>query len=349
MQSPGIRDAGMSRFRASWRAIALAALPLLGACSGPKLGDPDTALPRVQAMMADHDYKDAADLGGQLTEDDKADPKDRAEAAYLAGEAEMELGHDAKAFERYRYVLENAPWSEHAIAIEHRLFEIGATMLFSDEYDGWFSDRGKGVEALETLQAHFRTSDDADEALKLVGDYFAGEEEYAEAALSYLRVADEYPDSEWAERCLWLAGHMRLLASGGPSYDRNDLLRARELFVRSLSEHPNGVAAAQSREDLALTLELLAAHEVVVADFYFRRDVVAGETVRLANAALLFPETVSGRLARARLQAMGYDMATLANDPALNSIDKLKATRPRWERERDSARSDKNKLGSVLP
>jgi tetratricopeptide (TPR) repeat protein len=323
----------------AWPLVALAGLPLLAACASEQLGDPDTALPRVQALMAEREYDDAAELGGELTESEEADPKDRAEAAFLAGEAEMELGHDAKAFERYRYVLENAPWSEHALAIEDRLFEIGNTMLFGDEYDGWFDDRAKGVEALETLQAHYRSSDKADEALKLVGDYFASQEEYAEAALSYLRVADEYPGSEWAERCLWLAGHMRLLVSGGPQYDRNDLLRARELLQRSLTEHPDGVAAGPAREDLDLTLELLAACEVVVADFYARRDVIPGETVRLANAALLYPGTVSGRHAKERLAAMGIDVAALADDPSRQSIDKLKATRPRWERERDSARA----------
>jgi len=290
--------------------------------------------------MATQDFEDAAELGGVVTESEEVDPKDRAEAAFIAGEAEMALGHDVKAFAHYRYVLENAPWSEHALAIEQRLFEIGNRMLFGEEYSGWFDDRGRGVEALETLQAHFRSSDRADDALKLVADYFASEDEFAEAALAYLRVADEYPDSEWAERSLWLAGRMRLLSSGGPEYDRNDLLRARELLERSLREHPSGVAAVQSREDLGLTLELLAACEVYVADFYARRHVPDGEDVRLANAALLFPNTVSGRRARARLEAKGIDVAALADDPARQSIDKLKSTRPRWERERDSARFD---------
>jgi len=322
--------------------LALLALPLaalLAGCASENLGDPMTALPRVQALMGEREYKDAADLGGQLVESDEADPKDRAEAAFLAGEAEMALGHDAKAFERYRYVLENAPWSEHALAIEKRLFEIGQRMCFGEEYSGWFDDRGKGVEAFETLQAHFRSSDEADDALKLVGDYFAGQDEFAEAALAYLRVADEYPDSEWAERCLWLAGHMRLLVSGGPQYDRNDLLRAQDLLQRSLTQHPSGVAAPQAKEDLALTLELLAACEVVVADFYARRDVLPGETLRLANAALLYPETESGRRAKLRLEALGIDVASLANDPARESIDKLRPVRPRWERERDSVRA----------
>jgi tetratricopeptide (TPR) repeat protein len=318
--------------------LLLALLPL-AACGSVPLGDPETALARVQSYEATGDFDDAAELGGVLAESEEADPRDRAEGAFIAGESEMELGHDVKAFARYRYVLENAPWSEHALAIEQRLFEIGQRMLFGEEYSGWFDDRARGVEVLETLQAHFRSSDRADDALRMVGDYFASEEEFAEAALAYLRVADEYPDSEWAERSLWLAGRMRLLSSGGPQYDRNDLLRARELLDRSLREHPNGVAATQSREDLDLTLELLAACEVYVADFYARRHVPAGEDLRLANAALMFPNTVSGRLARERLQAKGIDVAALAGDPARESIDKLRPTRPRWERERDSARS----------
>jgi outer membrane protein assembly factor BamD (BamD/ComL family) len=238
-------------------------------------------------------------------------------------------------------VLESAPWSTHALVIEQRLYTIGQVMLFGEEYDGFFSDRGRGVDALETLAAHFRASERADDALKLVGDYFASEDqaEWGEAALSYLRVADEYPQSEWAERCLWLAGHCRKRLAQGPAYDRNDLLRARELLQRSLDTHPRGVAVVQARADLAEVHEQLAASELVVADFYAARGVAEGERVRLANAALAYPDTAAGRLARERLLSMGLDPAALAADPGLNSRDAIRATRPRWEQLRDGART----------
>jgi tetratricopeptide (TPR) repeat protein len=319
--------------------VLVLVLVLAAGCSGPQLGDPHTALERVRELVAAGETDEAAELGGVLVASEEASPEDRAEAAFLAGEAEMQLGRPVKAFERYRYVLENAPWSTHAIAIENRLLEIGKLMLFSDEYGGFFSDRGRGVDALETLAAHFRASEQADDALKLVGDYFAGPdvEEWGEAALSYQRVADEFPQSEWAERCLWLAGHCRMLLAQGPRYDRNSLLQARELLQRSIETYPRGVAITESRADLANVLDQLAESELLVAEFYAARGVLAGERLRLANAALGYPATPAGRWARERLLAMGIDPADLAN-PSDNSLDAIRAVRPLWEQRRDGAR-----------
>jgi tetratricopeptide (TPR) repeat protein len=316
------------------------ALLLATACTGPALGDPSTALDRVRAYAEADEPDDAAELGGMLAESREATPQDRAEGAFLAGEAEMQLGNHGRAFERYRYVLENAPWSTHALVIEDRLYEIGRVMLFDEAYDGFFSDRGRGVDALETLAAHFRASERADDALKLVGDYFASEdnEQWGEASLGYLRVADEYPQSEWAERCLWLAGHCRMLLAQGPQYDRNSLLRARELLERSTTTHPRGVAVAEARADLESVMRQLADAEIVVADFYAARGVPVGERLRLANAALGYPDTPGGRWARDRLLAMGIDPQSLAGDPSAHSLDAIRSIRPLWEQRRDGER-----------
>jgi hypothetical protein len=71
----------------------------------------------------------------------------------------------------------------------------------------------------------------------------------------------------------------------------------------------------------------------VVADFYLGRGVPAGELLRLANAALLYPETEAGRAAHARLALAGLDPAALAGDPRRQSTDTIRFVLPRWERE----------------
>jgi tetratricopeptide (TPR) repeat protein len=186
------------------RLPALLLAALAAACSAAPLEDPQGALARMEGLAAEGRDEEASELANRIVASPDVSAQDRAEAAFQGGEIEMARGRHARAFEQYRYVLENAPWSTHASTIEKRLFEIGRIMLFDESYSGFFDDRGRGVDALETLVAHFRSSDRADDALKLVGDYFASDEvgEYAEATLSYLRVVDEYPESEWAERCL---------------------------------------------------------------------------------------------------------------------------------------------------
>lgn len=335
-----------------WPWFAVACAGLAAACGGVPLGDPTTAMARLHEAQDQGETKQVAGLGETIRKSTELTFEDRAEAAFLAAEAEVEREELGAAFDDYRWILENAPWSEHVDVIEDRLFTIGKTMLFGEEYAGWFDDRGRGVEVMETLAAHYRASDKADDALRLVGDYFASDDvrAWGEASLSYLRVADEFPDSEWAERCLWLAGHCRLNEALGPRYDRNELLRAEQLLKRSLKDHPHGVALIETKADLSTCREELAQAELVVADFYAGRNVLPGEIVRLTNAAALYPETEGGKQAAQRLLAMGLDPAVLAQDPTRNSIDTVHFVLPRWEREADEKRkSDSKAAGGKYP
>lgn len=317
-------------------AAALAALVLAG-CAGPRPLPGMDLLASARFAFEHERHEEALEFAEAVLEqrdeeagaDDVTRPGTQAEgeAAWIGAESALALGRHLKAFRLYKRVLESAPWLPQAAVIEERLYQIGLAFLYDDEYGGWFDSRARGVEVLETLQVHFRRSDLADDALRHVGDYFASDEvrEYTEAALVYERLQREYPDSEWAERSLWLAGHCRLKSVPGPSYDREEQLRAWDVLRRSLALHPRGVAAAEAARDLAAVREMLARGEVLVADFYAGRGVLEGERLRLANAALAFPGTEAGEEARARLLAMGLDPAALAADPALASLDTLKA------------------------
>jgi outer membrane protein assembly factor BamD (BamD/ComL family) len=314
----------------------LAAMSLLVACSSPLqvpegLDDVDTA-----KMFLDMGRdEDAADLAAGVAKDESVSIQTRAEAAFIAGEAELAQGNDLKAMRHYIFVLENAPWSEHSEVIEDRLFQIGEAFLYDDRYSGWwlfglFNKRSRGVEALETVQAYFRRSDRADDALKMVAEYFEGIDEYEEAAFTYERLVEEYPDSEWVELSLWQGGRCRMKLSNGPDYQRDDMLRAQDLFDKSLRLFPKGMAAGEVRADLIEVREALALNEIVVADFYRGRGVIKGEEIRLANAYLLYPETMGGQEARDRLIRMGVDLETLGLDPSLNAVDNVKPGKLPW-------------------
>lgn len=294
-------------------------------------------LEAVQAFAAAERHEDALEVAEDILEDDENadgdEPRlsrlERADLWFTAAESALALGQHRKAYTYYRLLLENAPWSTYTAVIEDRLFSIGTTFLYDEDYGGFFDDRDRGVEVLETLAVHFHRSDQADDALRHVADHFAREEEWIEASMAYERVWREYPDSEWAERSLWLAAHYRLRPVPGPEYDQQGLLLVHELLTRSRDVHPRGVAADEVASDLARTRELLAAGEVIVADFYAGRGIDAGVSLRLANAALLYPETEGGRTAARRLAELGVTPS--ADAPATSSIDKSRRVPPPWE------------------
>lgn len=268
-------------------------------------------------------YEKALELAERAVEDDELSPDEEADANYLGAEAALSLGKHLKAMRLYRKVLENAPWSPHVADIEFRLYEIGIAFLTLEKYGGWFDSRARGVEALEMLQAHYRRSDRADDALRLVGDYFGQEDvrEWLEAAITHERLFREYPGSEWAERSLWLAGHYRLRLIYGPAYNRDEMLRAEALLELSLDTYPFGAKVRESEADLAKVRDYLSRGEILVANFYRARGNITGERLRLANAAILFPFTKAGEDAIRRLERMGIDLEEIETEPKLSSID----------------------------
>ena len=306
----------------------VAGLP--GCSSTPDLPEGADELDTARLWLEMGRFDETASLAGPMVRDGDESPQDRAEAAFLAGEAEFALGKHAKALQHYRYILENAPWSSHAEVIRDRLFEIGEIFFHSEEYSGWFGGRGRGVEALETFQAWYRNDDRADDALRLVADYFVAEREWQEAAFTYERLIETYPESEWVERSLWRAGWCRLQLAQGPEYDRDELLRAQEQLRTSLRQFPRGVAAQEAAADLARVRDELSRAELVVADFYRSRGRWDGERLRLANAFLLYPETQAGAEARARLLAANVDLEALQIEPGLSSVDSVKPGNPPW-------------------
>ncbi len=116
-----------------------------------------------------------------------------------------------------------------------------------------------------------------------------------------------------------------------------------------MTVHPRGVAVQDARADLAACIEELARSELVVADYYAGRGATIGEQLRLANAAILYPDTAAGKEARERLTAAGLDPARLAQEAGLNSADAVKYQTPRWEREAAAhKKSDDNQGGQPV-
>lgn len=315
-----------SRLRFPAAALVLAGLWGPGCATVPIVPDGMTALAAMQAADQRGEPERVVLIHKKLEAQDGVSFDELAEGAFLAAGAHIELGNHLEAFTQYRRILETWPWSEFSASIEPKLYELGQVFLFDERYDGWiFHQRARGVSVLETLVAHFQRSELADDALMLVAEHFADPKtnEPYEAVLTYERLYKDYPESEWAEKALWLAGHMRLEISHGAHYDRDDLLRSEILLRRSLAEHPRGMYQAEVRADLARVREVLARCELDVADFYAARGEDAGQQLRLANAAILYPDTQAGTEARQRLEALGLDPKVLAADSRLNAVDNV--------------------------
>jgi tetratricopeptide (TPR) repeat protein len=99
------------------------------------------------------------------------------------------------------------------------------------------------LEILSTLLSQFPTAPIADDALLRVGDIQAAQQNYVEAALTYQRLLDDYPDSFLADVALKKAGEI---------YETRlqDYAGAQAVYERLLMEHPESVYLEEVRRRL---------------------------------------------------------------------------------------------------
>lgn len=303
---------------------------VLAGCSSVDLPEGSDRLQAAGTFLDGGQHDEALDLALDIIDPNigaPPAPREKAEAHWIAAESALALERLELALKHYRELLEVAPWSPRTAAIEPRLYEVGTRLLTEDQYGGvFFSSRDEGVLALETLQIHFSRSELADDALLHVADHYASEEidDPYQASFSYLRLYEQYADSEWAEKALFESGNQMLRLVAGPRYNREGLLVAAGLLSRSLREHPRGRFLHEARAALDTALEWLGEHHLQVAEFYAARANLEGELLRLENASRAYPETPAGREALARLRARGGDRGG-------HSLDKEQPTARPWD------------------
>lgn len=279
----------------------------------------------------------AADLAEHVLKTD-FDFDDLEAMRFIAAEGRFRSGNLREALPHYRRLLDEFPQTTHDRVVCKRAFAIGKQCLAAPRT--WFGDFGTerdlGIEALTFLVTKFPRFDLADDAWKELGQTLFEDRQYQAAADVWERLVREYPDSEWTDLALYRVASAYRLQTRGQSFDADPLLRAHAALERYLARYPDGNFVADAKRERAELEEQIAQRELDIARFYGDRDVVLGERLHRANAALRFPKTGT---------AQGLD----ASEHGEHSADLLKprADRPKWEQEaRPKVAGDEDDAGS---
>lgn len=232
------------------------------------------------------------------------------ETRLLAADALVARGDLYKAFQQLKALIEERPFTSHRPEVEQREFDIGLK-LFQDEpgfFGDAFTERGHGVDVLTHFAITFPRNENADDALRLTGDYYFEKEDWALAIDQYGRLYNEHADSEWRDLAHYRIGLCHSRWVPGIDYDRTHMLMARQAFRSYLEQRPNGNFREQVTKELADVEERLARKEFDIAMFYELRGSPLGERYHLTNAALAFPDTPSAARARQLLEEQSWDL-----------------------------------------
>ncbi|MEH6582022.1 MAG: outer membrane protein assembly factor BamD [Halioglobus sp.] len=212
---------------------------------------------------------------------------------------------------------------------EQQMYEEAQRYLRNDNYD-------LAVRSLQLLESRYPFGKYAEQAqLELIyAHYGAFEHEAAvEAADRFIRLHPQHPSVDYAYYMKGLSAYTgnedifaRFLPNDATKRDTSHAKEAFAEFSQLLSRFPDSPYAADARARMVHLRNLLARHEIVVANYYFRRGAYMAAANRGRYVVENFQQTpaVADGLA---VMAQGYILLGL-DDLARDSIDVLALNYP---------------------
>jgi len=216
-----------------------------------------------------------------------------------------------------------------ADAGEQQIYDEAEGYLHSDNYD-------LAVKSLELLESRYPFGKYAEQAqLELIyAHYNAYEhEEAVEAADRFIRLHPQHPNVDYAYYMKGLSAYTsnedifaRFLPTDPSQRDTAQAKEAFAQFAQLLSKYPDSPYAADAQARMVYLRNLLARHEIDVANYYLRRGAYLAATNRGRYVVESFEKTpaVADGLA---IMAQGYILLGL-NDLAKRSIEVLALNYP---------------------
>lgn len=158
-------------------------------------------------------------------------------------------------------------------------------------------------------------------ALKIADTFFASKdpESQAEAQVRYKDFATRFPNDPHRAYALLMLGRTYWQQARGPQRDLTPVKEAAQSFQQVIELFPQSPEATQARELLGACREVLATHELMVADYYARLGAKEGALNRLRFLRQNYPETDAAKRAQELLAALegktGNEVRGLTNSP----------------------------------
>lgn len=144
-------------------------------------------------------------------------------------------------------------------------------------------------------------SDHAEEAELRIAHAHYLSHDYTAAIVTMTDFQRRHPTSEHLPLVGYLLGMCYVHQMGSHDRDQTAAQSAHSYFATLLQQHPNSPFADLARMELARCRESLAAHELLVSEFYRRRGNPEAANVRLLSLASRFSETPTAANALLRL------------------------------------------------
>lgn len=144
---------------------------------------------------------------------------------------------------------------------------------------------------LDRIREQYPFSSFAVEAELLAADMAYEQDEYEQAAEEYLIFERIHPTHERVDYAIYRQGLCHLELSDTEDRDLTGARNAVGAFAKLLNGYPSSEFARDAGEKLVETKNMLAEHELYVADFYFRKERFEAARERLRTLVREYPDS----------------------------------------------------------
>ncbi|MEQ8766410.1 MAG: outer membrane protein assembly factor BamD [Planctomycetota bacterium] len=234
----------------------------------------------------------------------------RARANFLSGD----YGEAFALYDRLADEFFSNRYADQMIADE---FVIGQKYLDGEiRWLGIFPRRSQGVKVFHHIMTHWPRSSAAEEARRLLAEYYFEDGAYADAIAEYLELRKKYPSSRWKPVYDYRYAVSLRMECKGVDYDRGRLEAARLAFLEYLDAwRPTGHTFVKSAEtQLAELEEMLGEKEYRIGGFYEWFDEPLGAAVHYEKAIQRYPRTEGAKASAEALSEVEEEMAEEGGD-----------------------------------
>lgn len=181
--------------------------------------------------------------------------------------------------------------------------------LYKDAQENIESDHFQiAIDKLRKIKNKFPYSKYAALSQLRIADVYFLQESFGEAAIAYETFTDLYPKHEKTPYARFrIAKSYFMDIPDTVARDMSSARKSLDAYATFLARHPQTEQSKEAQQDMKKVRETLAAKELYVGDFYFKREHMTAARQRYKKLVSLYPDTDSAEIARQRLGQIKED------------------------------------------
>ncbi len=167
------------------------------------------------------------------------------------------------------------------------------------------------IDKLRAIKNKFPYSSYASECQLRIADVYYMQDLFAEAAVNYQIFKDLHPKHPKVPYAMFRVA--KSYYKDAPTLidrDLTPLKKSQDAYNEFIARFPSAPEAIEARKDIAEIKSKLAAKELLIGEFYIRRNLFESAKPRLEKVAANFPDTEEAKLALKKLDYVNQRLTT---------------------------------------